>query len=240
LGIRVNANANLSTLRTVQLTIAVEVKDQHDRHHSTLACSSNTASSPQYLHNLDDPLVNGQIFIVNTTLCVLEIQTDQHLPRALLQEQHLFNVNKLSNTFLMTMVYEQSRQFGGLAYEPMYPHQHQQTQWKDPFHNSNAAYPPMKQETSRPMNLSMPYSQMPTSAPLISGSNYSTAGFVESVELSIPQDISRSTYPSQQQYSSASGQSSSYATAGAYQSMDYAHSLQQQQAQQQQRKLSDQ
>jgi hypothetical protein len=137
----------------------------------------------------------------------------------------------------MTMVYEQSRQFGGMGYEHMYPHQ--QPQWKDPFHTSNAAYPPMKQETSRPMNLSMPYSQMPTSAPLASGSNYSTAGFVEG-ELSIPQDISRSAYPSQQHYSTASAQSSAYATAGAYQSMDYAHSLQQQQAQQQQRKLSDQ
>jgi hypothetical protein len=140
----------------------------------------------------------------------------------------------------MTMVYEHSRQFGAMGYENMYPHQHQQTAWKDPFHNANAAYPPMKQETSRPMNISMPYSQMPTSAPLATGSNYSTAGFVDSGELSIPQDISRSTYPSQQQYSTASAQNSAYATAGAYQSMDYAHSLQQQQAQQQQRKLSDQ
>lgn len=138
----------------------------------------------------------------------------------------------------MTMVYEHSRQFGGIGYETMYPHQ-QQPAWKDPFHSANSAYPPMKQETSRPMNISMPYSQMPASAPLASGSNYSTAGFTGSDLLSLPQDISRSTYPSQQQYSTASAQYPTYTTSGAYQSMDYAQSLQQQQAQQQ-RKLSDQ
>ena len=135
------------------------------------------------------------------------------------------------------MVYEQSRQFGGMGFENMYPHQ-QQPAWKDPFPSANAAYPPIKQETSRPMNITMPYSQMPTSAPLASGTNYSTTGFAASDLLSLPQDVSRTTYPSQQQYSTASTQNTAYSTAGAYPSMDYAQSLQQQQAQQQ-RKLSD-
>ena len=141
----------------------------------------------------------------------------------------------------MTMVYEQSRQFGGMGYDNMYPHQQQQQPaWKDPFHSTNTAYPPMKQETPRQMNISMPYPQMATSAPLASGSNYSTVGFTGSDLLSLPQDMSRTTYPSQQQYSTASTQNSGYSTAGAYPSIDYAQSLQQQQAQQQhQRKLSE-
>jgi Zinc finger, C2H2 type len=129
----------------------------------------------------------------------------------------------------MTMVYKQSRQLGGMGYENMYPHQHQQPVWKDSFHTSNAAYPPMKQETSRPMNISVPYSQMPTSAPLASGSNYSTAGFIGSDVLSVPQDLSRTIYPSQQQYLTASAENPVYATSGAYPTMDYAQSLQQQQ-----------
>lgn len=77
----------------------------------------------------------------------------------------------------------------------------------------------------------------PTSAPVSSGSHYSTQGTDGTQSLNYHQDISRSSvsYP-EQAYSSPATTSASYATS--YPSMNYAQSLHQQQAQQS-RKLSE-
>jgi len=124
----------------------------------------------------------------------------------------------------MTMVIDnQSRHYGGMSYEPMYPNMHTSPQFSDPWSHqtsaSSASYPALsKMDSSRPA-MSMPYSHMPP------------------VTSSMSQDMPRTTYP-EQSYSSPSTASSTYAPA--YSSLNYAQSLhQQQQHQQQHRKLSD-
>ena len=139
------------------------------------------------------------------------------------------------------------RHFGGMSFEPMYPNTMHAPQFSDPWSHQNTSngqqYPSMsKPETSRPA-LSMPYSQMPpVSAPLSSGSHYSSLGYQGEDVLSVGQDIPRSTYPEQPTYSAPSSTTSNYATA--YPSMNYAQSLAQQQhhqaqQQQHQRKISE-
>ena len=140
----------------------------------------------------------------------------------------------------MTMVIDnQSRQFGGIHFDPMYPNSiHTAPQFSDPWSHqtSNQGYPAMsKSDTSRPQ-LSMPYSQMPpVSAPLASGSQYSTLGYGGSDGLNLGQDIPRSQYPEQQSYSASTTSGATYAPT--YPSLNYAHTLAHQQ-QEQQRKMS--
>lgn len=146
----------------------------------------------------------------------------------------------------MTMVIDnQGRQYGGISFDPMYPNtMHSQPQFSDPWSHqtgsANHQYSSMpKQEASRPA-LSMPYSHMPpVSAPLASGSQFSSTGYTSTDGLSVSQDIPRSTYPEQSAYSAPATSASHYATA--YPSMNYAQSLaqQQQQQQQQHRKMSE-
>ena len=149
-------------------------------------------------------------------------------------------------TGLMTMVIDNSgRQYGGISFDPMYPNSmHTAPQFSDPWShqttNSAQQYQPMgKTDASRP-TLSMPFSQMPpVSGSLVSGSQFSNLGY-HGDELSVGQDIPRSTYP-EQTYSAPTSNGSTYATA--YPSMSYAQSLAHQQQQQahlpQQRKLSE-
>lgn len=132
----------------------------------------------------------------------------------------------------------QGRHFGGITFDPMYPSNiHTSPQFSDPWSHqtSNQAYSSLsKPDTSRPQ-LSMPYSQMPPVS-AASGSHYSTMGYGGSDMLSLGQDIPRSQYP-EQQYSLPTASGSTYAPT--YPSLNYAHSLaQQQQQQQSQRKLS--
>jgi hypothetical protein len=139
----------------------------------------------------------------------------------------------------------QGRQYGGISFDPMYPNtMHTAPQFSDPWSHqtgsANQTYSAMsKPDTQQRPALSMPYSHMPpVSAPLASGSQYSSLGY-SAEGLSVGQDIPRSTYSEQSAYSTAP-QSSQYTTA--YPSMNYAQSLaqqqQQQQAEQQQRKIS--
>lgn len=129
-----------------------------------------------------------------------------------------------------------SRNFGGMGYDNMYPHHMQSSPpfsnpWTSHETHSTSAYPPLpKSEITRPTAMSMSYPQMPVSAPMSSGSSYSNLGYGGSDLLSGTQDIPRSGYgPS---YPTPSSSSSAYPT------LDYAQSLHQHQ-QQQQRKASD-
>lgn len=144
----------------------------------------------------------------------------------------------------MTMVIDnQGRHYGSLTFDPMYPNSmHTSPQFSDPWShqtgNSSQAYPSLsKPDTSRPQ-LSMPYSQLPpVSAPLASGSQFSTMGYGGSDVLSLGQDIPRTQYP-EHNYSAPTTSGASYAPT--YPSLNYAHSLaQQQQQQQHQRKISE-
>lgn len=149
----------------------------------------------------------------------------------------------------MTMVIDnQSRHYGNIGCpDNMYSsHLHTAPQFTDPWgsHSTSQSHAPAyatslpKQEVSRPMPMSYP--QIPVSAPaLVSGSSYSSAGLGGSDLLSIGQDIHRSSYPPDQTYQS-SPQSSTSFNPSPYPSLNYTHSLHQQQQQQQGiRKLSD-
>jgi Zinc finger, C2H2 type len=86
-----------------------------------------------------------------------------------------------------------------------------------------------KPETSRPQ-LAVPYSQMPpVSAAMSSGSQFSSMGYGGSDVLSLGQDIPRSQY-SEPTYSASTTSGSTYAPT--YPTLNYAHSLAQQQQQQ--------
>lgn len=141
---------------------------------------------------------------------------------------------------LMTMVIDnQGRHFGGIHFDPMYPNgMHTAPQFSDPWSHqtSNQGYPTLsKPDTSRPQ-MSMPYSHMPpVSAPLTSGSQFSTMGYGGSDVLSLGQDIPRSQYPEQQNYSASTGSGTTYVPT--YPSLNYAQTLAHQQHEQQ-RKLS--
>lgn len=90
----------------------------------------------------------------------------------------------------------QNRQYGGMGFDNVYPHNalphHNPPQFTDPWaaaHTSSHSNPPVyatssmglnpvKQEevANRPSAMSMPYSSIPVSAPsLVSGSSYSTS-----------------------------------------------------------------
>lgn len=142
----------------------------------------------------------------------------------------------------MTMVLDaQGRQYGGMNYDHLYSNTMQappsfSNPWSHQTSSSPAQYQSMTKSDSQRSSLSMPpYSQLPTSsAPLASGSDYSTIGIGGSDSLNYSQDIPRSSY--EHQYSSPQT-TSSYATSFPT-SMNYAQSLHQQQAHQQ-RKMSE-
>jgi hypothetical protein len=149
----------------------------------------------------------------------------------------------------MTMVIDnQSRHYGNIGYpNNMYSNQlHSSPQFTDPWgsQSTSQSHAPAfatsmpKQEVSRPMSMSYP--QIPVSTPsLVSGSSYSSDGFGGSDLLSLPQDIPRSNYPTDQSYQT-SAQSNNSFNPSSYSSLNYAQSLHQQQQQQQDvRKMSD-
>ena len=144
----------------------------------------------------------------------------------------------------MTMVIDQqSRHYGGSMYDggnTMYSSQMGgQPQFNDPWGNpATSSYQPMQKHEARPTGISMPYSHIPTSAPMASGTYFSDANPTSDV-LSSLQDIPRTTYGNEHQYSAPTTTASTYASA--YPSnISYAQSLHQQQQQQQQhRKLAD-
>lgn len=149
----------------------------------------------------------------------------------------------------MTMVIDNNgRHYGGMGYDHMYPNTMQTSpQFSDPWQHqtatSGSSFPALSKPDSLRSGLSMPYSQLPpVTASLAQGSSYSSVGFPATDLLSYPQDIPRSTYSSEQSYTSPSVTSSSYAPS--YSSMNYAQSMHQQQQHQHQqhqqhRKLSD-
>ena len=140
----------------------------------------------------------------------------------------------------------QSRQFGALGYDQMYPHGLQATSphFNDPWsahsaaNASNSTYstaPAMQpqQKQDRPTAISMPYSSIPVSAPsLVAGSSYPAVGYGSTDLPSVPQDIPRSTYAPDRSYTTTSPATSAYHST-AYPPMSYAQSLQQHQQQQQ-------
>lgn len=149
----------------------------------------------------------------------------------------------------MTMVIDnQSRHYGNMGYpDNMYSsHLQSSPQFTDPWgsQSTSQSHPPAyatsmpKQEVSRSMPMSFP--QIAVSAPsLVSGSGYSSAGFGGSDMLSLPQDIPRSNYPSDQTYQTSPQASNSF-NPSSYSSLNYAQSLHQQQQQQQDvRKITD-
>ena len=145
----------------------------------------------------------------------------------------------------MTMVMDNhNRQFGGMGYDNnIYSNQlHSTPQFSDPWqHHSNATTTsslyhssvpapslPAKQE-HRPTSIALPYSNVPTSNPsMTTGSSYPTSLYGATDSLSLPQDIPRTTYGTEQSYTSTAP--SSYAPS--YSSLNYAQSLHSQQAQQ--------
>ncbi|KAL9105712.1 MAG: hypothetical protein Q9227_009152 [Pyrenula ochraceoflavens] len=149
----------------------------------------------------------------------------------------------------MTMVMDnQPRQYGGMAYEHMYPHGLQSAgpQFTDPWsahsaaNTSSSVYPtahPMppqpKPESTRPTAISLPYSSIPVSAPsVVAGSSYPAAGYGTTDLLSAPQDIPRTTYGTDPSYATSSPATSTYPPT-TYPSLSYAQSLQAHQQQQQ-------
>jgi hypothetical protein len=142
----------------------------------------------------------------------------------------------------MTVVIEnQSRHYGNMGYsDNMYAtNLHTSPQFTDPWgtHSSSQSHAPAyatsmpKQEVSRSMPMSYP--QIPVSAStLVSGSSYSNAGFGGPDLLSLPQDIPRSNYPQDGTYQTSSHTSSPF-NPSTYSSLNYAQSLHQQQQQQQ-------
>lgn len=144
----------------------------------------------------------------------------------------------------MTMVIDnQGRHYGGMNYDHMYPSIHTSPQFNNPWSHqtsttSSSSFPALSKTDGSRSGVSMPYSHMPpVTGSMTQGTTYSGTGFPSTDMLSYPQDIPRSTY-ADQQYSSPSTASSSYAPS--YASLNYSQSLlQQQQQQQQQRRLSD-
>lgn len=142
----------------------------------------------------------------------------------------------------------QSRTYGNMGYtDNMYSsHLHSAPHFTDPWGSQSTAqsHAPAfatsmpKQEIPRPITMSYP--QISVSAPaLASGSSYSSVGFAGSDLLSLPQDIPRSNYPSDQTYHT-SGQTNTTFNPSPYSSLNYTHSLHQQQQQQQDvRRMSD-
>lgn len=145
----------------------------------------------------------------------------------------------------MTMVMDsQNRQFGGMGYDNnMYSHQlhsaqphftdpwaqHSSTNTTSSLYHSSVPAPSLPSKQERPTNISLPYSNVPTSNPSMpTGSSYPTSVFSASESLSLPQDIPRTTYGTEQSYTATAP--SSYAPS-TY-SLNYAQSLHSQQAQQ--------
>ena len=161
-------------------------------------------------------------------------------------QQHGITSSQVADS--MTLVVDNSgRHYGGMGYDSMYAsHLPSSSHFTDPWgahgpSNTASSYHPLaKHESSRSNPISMPYPQVPVSAPsLASGSSYTGAGYGSSDILSLPQDIPRSTYGTEQSYTSASPATASFTPS--YSSLGYAHSLAQQQQQQHHlRKLSDQ
>jgi hypothetical protein len=148
----------------------------------------------------------------------------------------------------MTMVVDnQPRQYGEM-YDGIYTRQPNFTDpWSHPHTNHTSLYATslgtnplglnsmVKQESGRPTNISMPYQSLPVSAPSLGGSSYATAGYGTSDLLGgLPQEsLSRSSYGSNNSYSSASPVANTYATTSSYHPVSYAQSLHQQQQRQQ-------
>lgn len=142
----------------------------------------------------------------------------------------------------------QSRSYGDGGYsDNIYSsHLHSSPHFSDPWaaqttaqsHASALATSMPKHEASRPISLS--YSQIAVPAPsMVSGNGYSRAGYGTSDLLSLPQDIPRSNYPSDQTYQTPVQNSTSFIPSS-YNPINYAQSLHQQQQQQQViRKMSD-
>lgn len=144
----------------------------------------------------------------------------------------------------MTMVLDaQARQYGGMGYDNnMYSTNMHAPNFTDPWAHqtsNHGQYQPMSKPETRP-SLSLSYQQMPpTSAPLASGSDYSTLGLNGTSSLSYHQDIPRSTGSfAEPAYTSPSAASSSYSTSYPH-SLSYAQQLHHQQQAQQQRKMSE-
>lgn len=140
-----------------------------------------------------------------------------------------------TTTFQMTMVMDaQSRQFGGpMGYENnMYPSMHAPA-FTDPWQHQTSNHAQSRS------TMPMPYSHMPPTSTPVTSSGHFTQNLGSSA-MAMQQEVPRSIqYPEQQsQFSSPPSTGAAYSTS--YPSMNYAQSLAQQQAhQQQQRKGSE-
>ncbi|KAL1969134.1 hypothetical protein VTN77DRAFT_388 [Rasamsonia byssochlamydoides] len=149
----------------------------------------------------------------------------------------------------MTMVIEnQNRQYGGMGFDHVYQsnmhHHNHSTQFNDPWtHTSSHSNPPVYSTTSmasnqlalnpvkhedvtRPTAISLPYSSIPVSAPsLVTGSNYSTAGYGGSEMLNMQHEMPRSTFEQQPAPSYTTAAPITTFTPANYPSLNYAQSL---------------
>ncbi|KAF9883291.1 hypothetical protein FE257_003782 [Aspergillus nanangensis] len=131
----------------------------------------------------------------------------------------------------MTMVIEnQNRQYGGMGFDNVYPHNmphHNPPQFTDPWtaaHTSSHSTPPVyatsmglnhtkQEDVSRPSAISMPYPNIPVSAPsMVTGSsNYSTApttSYPAPEVMGLQHDLPRTTFEQAPAYTTASSMSS--------------------------------
>lgn len=134
----------------------------------------------------------------------------------------------------------QGHQFGGMPHDSMYSnHMQSSPQFPDLWQQHGQAsspYPaPSKPEAHRPTTMSMPYSQIPVSASLTTGSSYSPSGYGGLDLLSAVPETTRSSYG--HSYSAVTSAPSYPPTSYPATSLTYAQSLahQQQRQRQQQR-----
>ncbi|PGH01952.1 hypothetical protein AJ80_08934 [Polytolypa hystricis UAMH7299] len=157
----------------------------------------------------------------------------------------------------MTMVIEhQNRQYGGIGYDSVYHHNHAAP--SAPHFNENwasqhsSSYPSssvystpvtnagvtmnahIKRDDIRPPAISLPYSNIPVSAPtMVAGNNYTATTYGGPEMLVLPPDLPRTSFEQPQTYTSASPMSSTFSHTS-YSPIEYVQSLHQQQQQQQQ------
>lgn len=121
----------------------------------------------------------------------------------------------------MTMVMEnQNRPYGGMSFDNVY---HHTPQFTDPWaHTSSHSTPPVyatsmgngasmplgvKSEEVNRTGMSMPYSNLPVSAPSMVGSNYATANYGPEV-MGMQHEVPRTTFDQAPSYTTAPPMSS--------------------------------
>lgn len=130
----------------------------------------------------------------------------------------------------------QSRQYGGMSFDNVY--HHNPPQFTDPWaaaHTSSHSTPPVyatsmgnsasipvkDQDMNRAAAMSMPYPNIPVSAPsMLPGSNYATAGYAPPEVMGMQHEVPRTTFDQAPAYTTAPPMSSF--APGSYAPVSYA------------------